>query len=181
MVLENPSQTSKWSFLRRFQEGYDLFIDADYVRWLELHHPEALPPDRYTLTPANDNVITFLADIFDGITAETPLTVTDGEAVTPKQTPSSPDSTEWANDEVAAPKQTTSSAGSKDSTERVSGSSTERQTTVSKYLVSPTTETPSGAGRKSLPCARLLTSAESLVMLEEKEKKQQDEKEVKEK
>ena len=158
MVLENPSQTSKWSFLRRFQEGYDLFIDADYVCWLELHHPEALPPDRYTLTPANDNVITFLADIFDGITAETPLTVTDGEAVTPKQTPSSPDSTE-----------------------RVSGSSTERQTTVSKYLVSPTTETPSGAGRKSLPCARLLTSAESLVMLEEKEKKQQDEKEVKEK
>ena len=88
---------------------------------------------------------------------------------------------EWVNDEMVTPKQTPSSAVSKDSTERVSGSSTERQTTVSKYLVSPTTETPSGAGRKSLPCARLLTSAESLVMLEEKEKKQQDEKEVKEK
>jgi len=64
------------------------------------------------------------------------------EAVTPKQIPSSPDSTERANDEVVTPKQTLSSAGSKDSTKRVSGSSTERQTTVSKYLVSPKTETP---------------------------------------
>ena len=26
-------------FERRFQEGYDLFVDADYVRWLELHYP----------------------------------------------------------------------------------------------------------------------------------------------
>ena len=52
---------------------------------------------------------------------------------------------------------------------------------MSKYLVSPTTKTPSGAGHKSLPCARLLTSAESLAMLEEKEKKKQDEKEEKEK
>ena len=105
-------------FERRFQEGYGLFVDAEYVCWVELHHPEALPPDRYTLTPANDDVITSLADIFDGITAETPLTFTDGEVVTPKQTPSSPDSTEWVNDETVTPKQTQSFAVSKDSTER---------------------------------------------------------------
>ena len=74
-------------FERRFQEGYGLFVDAEYVCWVELHHPEALPPDHNTLTPANDDVITSLADIFDGITAETPLTFTDGEVVTPKQTP----------------------------------------------------------------------------------------------
>ena len=53
--------------------------------------------------------------------------------------------------------------------------------TISKYLVCPANTTPSGIGRKSLPRARLLTSAESLAMFEEKEKKQQDEKEQKEK
>ena len=53
--------------------------------------------------------------------------------------------------------------------------------TISKYLVCPANTTPSGIGRKSLPRARLLTSAESLAMFEEKEKKHQDEKEQKEK
>ena len=54
---------------------------------------------------------------------------------------------------------------------------------ISKYLVCSANATTSGIGigRKSLPRARLLTSADSLAMLEEKEKKQQDEKEQKEK
>ena len=30
-------------FQRRFSEGYDLNIDADYLRWLKIHHPEATP------------------------------------------------------------------------------------------------------------------------------------------
>jgi len=46
---------------------------------------------------------------------------------------------------------------------------------MSKYLVNPTTEAPSGAGHKSLPRSRLLTGAESLAMLEVKERKKQDE------
>ena len=89
---------------------------------------------------------------FNSITPETPLTpvmITDGEVVPPKQT--------------------SSSAG-------FSG-----RTTISKYLVCPANTTPSGIGHKSLPRARLLTSVESLAMLEEKEKKQRDEKEQKEK
>ena len=139
-------------FEKRLEEGYDLFVDADYVRWLEMHHPEALPPDHYTLTSASDDIVASVVEEFNSITPETPLTpvtITDGEVVPPKQTPSS--------------------AGS-------SG-----RTTISKYLVCPANTTPSGIGRKSLPRARLLTSAESLAMLEEKEKKQQDEKEQKEK
>ena len=36
---------------QRFDEGYDLF-DPDYILWLEQHHPEALPADRYKLTSA---------------------------------------------------------------------------------------------------------------------------------
>ena len=35
----------------RFEEGYDLY-DPDYILWLELHHPEAVPKYRYTLTCA---------------------------------------------------------------------------------------------------------------------------------
>ena len=69
---------------------------------------------------------------------------------------------------MVTPKQTSSSAG-------VSG-----RTTISKYYVSPTTATPSGIECKSLPSARLLTSAELLAVLKEKEKKNQDEKEQKE-
>ena len=36
-------------YQQRFEEGYDLF-DLDYILWLEQHHPEALPADRYKLT-----------------------------------------------------------------------------------------------------------------------------------
>ena len=37
MVPENPSQMSKWSFRDIFKKD-DFFLDADYVRWHELHH-----------------------------------------------------------------------------------------------------------------------------------------------
>ena len=99
-----------------------------------------MPPDRYTLTSASDDIVASVVEEFNSITPETPLTpvtITDGEVVPPKQTPSS--------------------AGS-------SG-----RTTISKYLVCPANTTPSGIGHKSLPHARLLTSVESLAMLEEKE------------
>ena len=30
-------------FQTRYENGYDLFIDPNYVSWLQLHHPESLP------------------------------------------------------------------------------------------------------------------------------------------
>lgn len=30
-------------FQLRYENGYDLFIDPNYVSWLQLHHPESLP------------------------------------------------------------------------------------------------------------------------------------------
>ena len=30
-------------FTKRYEEGYDVYIDKQYVAWLQLHHPEALP------------------------------------------------------------------------------------------------------------------------------------------
>ena len=38
-------------FEERLQEGYDI-IDPEYISWLEIYHPAAVPADRYTLTCA---------------------------------------------------------------------------------------------------------------------------------
>ena len=32
-------------FEERYSNSYDLFVDKDYVKWLSLYHPEALPDD----------------------------------------------------------------------------------------------------------------------------------------
>ena len=32
-------------FKTRYENGYDLFIDPNYVSWLAMNHPEALPGD----------------------------------------------------------------------------------------------------------------------------------------
>ena len=52
VILSGGTPTGKEDLhQQRFEEGYDLF-DPDYTLWLEQHHPEALPADRYTLTSA---------------------------------------------------------------------------------------------------------------------------------
>jgi hypothetical protein len=49
--------TSEWSaeqielFEHRYEEGYDI-PDPEYIAWLELNHPEAVPSDRYSLVPS---------------------------------------------------------------------------------------------------------------------------------
>ena len=40
-----------------FKEGYNIFIDADYVRWLKLHHPESCPNDGSDCELNNDSII----------------------------------------------------------------------------------------------------------------------------
>ena len=32
-------------FEERYGNGYDIFVDKDYVKWLSLYHPKALPDD----------------------------------------------------------------------------------------------------------------------------------------
>ena len=32
-------------FQERYNNGYDIFVDKDYCKWLSLYHPEALPDD----------------------------------------------------------------------------------------------------------------------------------------
>ena len=33
-------------FTRRYDEGYDVFVDKHYVAWLEIYHPRAIPPEK---------------------------------------------------------------------------------------------------------------------------------------
>ena len=69
-------------FQKRVDEGYDLFTDPEYVRWLGIHHPELLPSDRYTLASPSapkdrgDDQEISLADHFSSIdSGATPILV----------------------------------------------------------------------------------------------------------
>ena len=50
-------------FKCHFEKGYNIFIDADYVRWLKLHHPESCPNDSSNCELNNDSIISQLSDI----------------------------------------------------------------------------------------------------------------------
>ena len=44
LVLSRPfTELEEELFQTRYKNGYDLFIDPNYVSWLQLHHPESLP------------------------------------------------------------------------------------------------------------------------------------------
>ena len=43
LVLSRPfTELEEELFQTRYENGYDLFIDPNYVSWLQLHHPESL-------------------------------------------------------------------------------------------------------------------------------------------
>ena len=89
-------------FQRRLEEGYNL-PDAEYMRWLRIHHPESLPPDGEAPLPnlpldewkiddrqeslangdrqeslANDDRQESLADLYSSVRPASPLTMTNG-------------------------------------------------------------------------------------------------------
>ena len=49
-------------FQRRYEEGFDVFEDQDYVTWLRLNHPEAVPSDHSSLR-APTSVLDEFSDI----------------------------------------------------------------------------------------------------------------------
>ena len=69
VVHEQPSPNVNFTaeqqqlFKRRFEEGYNIFIDPDYVRWLRLHHPESCPADGSDCALNNDSVISHFPDV----------------------------------------------------------------------------------------------------------------------
>ena len=110
----------------RWEEGYDLLNDPDYVYWLKLHHREAITDPSHNGTPSPS------------------ASSSKSSSVTPKTPPQPPPSKPLIVD-----------------------ASTPKQSSISKYLTTPTS---SNASSKPVPKARLLTSADALALLEEKEK-----------
>ena len=150
----SPTFTSEQldRFKIRYEEGYDVYEDSDYVKWLELNHSEAVPADRYSLVssvkdPQNASGIDSLVDHFSEVN---PLgTVADNI----------PSNSSVNNDSSNTP---------------VVSAPQSEVNILSKYLVLPATSTPSGP-QKAPPHARLLTSAEALAIPAEKEQKKQKE------
>ena len=63
-----PAQIER--FMVRHEEGYDLY-DPEYIYWLEVYHPEALPHDHYTLTSARN--LTSLTEKFSSVEPLRPI------------------------------------------------------------------------------------------------------------
>ena len=83
-------------FQTRFEEGYDL-VDPEYLRWLEINHPDSVPADRHMLVLApessagvsEDNPT--LTDVFSFVQLSSPIPTT--ECATPSNSPSVDSST----------------------------------------------------------------------------------------
>ena len=43
-------------FKKRFENGYDLYVDPDYVAWLRLYHPSSLPEELSSAEGATSSV-----------------------------------------------------------------------------------------------------------------------------
>ena len=183
-------------FSARLSEGYDQFVDTDYsyICWLEQYHPEALPSDRYSLS---------VSDLFSSVSpltpvdnADTPTTSSGSSSRSKDQPPKAisggstvKDGTSGKADKNAATIVTSTPSGSAKNVSPGSGASSStgdskkcsgNESLMSKHLVDPTAATPSGP-KKARPRARLLTSADSLKEMEEKERKKKEEVEEKEK
>jgi len=68
-------------FERRYEEKYDLY-DSEYISWLELNHPEAVPTDRYSLITASsaENEMDLLSE-FSNVTPTEPVMVIEGSVL----------------------------------------------------------------------------------------------------
>ena len=160
------SEEQEALFAKRFEEGYDIYIDTDYIRWIELNHPEVnisslIENSTATTTMVDDDMNTNLpyAEPTINHTVSLPMSQPCDDLSTNKKTPNEPSSTETR----------TSDGQTKDAITVIPRISTP---SLSDILVSPGVTTPATSKRTS-PRARLLTSDESLALLEEKQKKKE--------
>ena len=83
-------------FRERFEEGYDL-IDPEYLRWLEINHPDSIPADRHMLVLAPESSADVsednptLTDVFSFVQPSLPIPTT--ECATLSNSPSVDSST----------------------------------------------------------------------------------------
>ena len=133
-------------FKRRFEEGYDVYIDKDYIRWINLNHPEFHVEQDLTPTTPDDHLSTHVI-----VPCEESVP---GHSVSSIET--SPQGAVAVNKPVSV-----IPAGAGPST-----------SSLSDLLVCPAMSTYN-APKRTATRARLLTSDESLRLLEEKEKRKE--------
>ena len=141
-------------YKRRYEEGYDIF-DPAYTKWLQQHHPEAGTAS--LTTPKNSN----------------PLSTA---------SPSTPFSNQLSKSTSMPGATGQQSTPLSDLTNRrlSSSSGTSNGSVVSKFLGGLPVRTPSRSSTAKSSGARVLTSAECLALLKEKEEKKRRDKEEKE-
>ena len=188
-------------FQRRYEEGFNLYTDLCYVNWLEIHHPEALPNDRYDLNPADDCVQS-VASHYANVSPANAVPSTPGPIPGSEVSSSANDlnaaddcvqsvASHFANISPLCPANAVFSTpgatlgpspGSEASNSAAKAASSKDSSrdasVVSKYLKVPIESTPQ-RDKRCLPHAKLFTSLESLRILEGKEKKKQEELEMK--
>ena len=146
-------------FRKRVEEKYDIFIDKDYVRWLGIHHLDLLPGSGGSQT---DTLVGFH---FLSVTPLTPI-MQDSHSGNSCLTSAS-----GSYGSASSLRSSSTPTQSVSPTLTLLSSTPPSQMVVSKFLSCPVTTPGATPTCKSLPHARLLTSASSLVMLEGKERK----------
>ena len=150
-------------FRERFEEGYDL-IDPEYLRWLEINHPDSIPADRHMLVLAPESSADVsednptLTDVFSFVQPSSPIPTT--ECAAPSNSPSVDSSTFHASS-ATKPCVTNPSHGS--TTESVKTpptlESTPRASTTEPLKTPPTLEsTPRESTTESLKTPPTLES-----------------------
>jgi len=176
-------------FKRRYEEGYDLYVDADYVRWMRWNHPEvdiSIPTEQETGS---------LLDSFPGIISISPIPIDQQASDEPismcyEQSSSISEATSSglqppvaSEQQLLVPEEQSAAATSlppiDNQTSNILSSSPKNSTPpFREFLIYPatipiTSGTPAPP-KRSVPKARLLTSDESLAIIEEKEKAKKD-------
>ena len=183
-------------FEKRFENGYDLYSDKEYVTWLFLNHAESLPPDvisSFNLDspsfspssfhshplPSSADVSFFSLDPSSPVeqSMRPPLELYAG--VSPEQTSLE----EPSSSQPSSSQPSTDSTQSKaDTAPTLSESLAQTRKTfshISQFLAYPTqSSTPKPPSKKTknlISGPRVLTSAQALALLEEKEKQKKEE------
>ena len=133
-------------FKRRFEEGYDVYIDKDYIRWINMNHPEF--------------------QVVQDSTPATPDNHLSTDLIVPCEEPASSQS---VSSNETSPKDAVNVGKPVSVIPVGAGSST---SPLSDLLVCPAMNTPS-VPKRTTTRARLITSDESLRLLEEKERKKE--------
>ena len=178
-VVFTEEQVAKFEL--RLEEGYDL-PDPEYLQWLELNHPDALPSDRYDLTlnePTSSATPGLLSVVEEFLTVTTLLPVSTSSSETSPST-SAMSQTGTIPSTPSTSQSVTNSATPSTSQSGIS-TTTPSTSPLTNHLVRPVSVIPkSRKSSQTVSGARVLTSADSLRFLEEKALKKKQEEEEKE-